>query len=163
PRQVAEAEVVVLPSVRPPPGLEHADGVVRHVPPVAARRRVQLHEALQVLVRAGVRHRDVAGQRVEQRRHVRRSLDRRVTAQRECWSVKSSSGGSPWSSEAACPPCPACSPYTAPISRWPAAPWTLMPAYCHVAGSYSPFSASHPEKKPSRSSVSLKPSWTITG
>jgi hypothetical protein len=49
-----------------------------------------------------------------------------------------------------------------PFERSPAAPCTWVPAYCHVVTSYSSFSASQPEKRPSLSSVSEKSSLTIT-
>ena len=50
--------------------------------PPAGRRGVRLDELVEVAVALGVRHRQVAGQDVVERRDVGRALDRRVPAQR---------------------------------------------------------------------------------
>ena len=83
PRQVVEAVVVVGGRRVAPVRLEQADQVGPHVPPVALPGRVALDEGVEVHVLVRVRHRDVAGEDVEQRRDVGGPLDRRVPAQRE--------------------------------------------------------------------------------
>ena len=83
PRQVVEAVLVAGVGVLAPPRLEQAGRVRLHVAPEAAGRGVQLEEPLEAVVRVRVRHRDVAGEDVVERRDVGRPLDRRVAAQRE--------------------------------------------------------------------------------
>ena len=80
--QVVEAVVVLLRGRIPPIGLEEAHRVRLHVAPVAARRRVALHEGAEGLLGVGVGHRDVAGEDVVEGRDVRRALDGGVPAQR---------------------------------------------------------------------------------
>ena len=82
PRQVVEAVVVVGGRGSAEPGLQQADRVGVHVAPVAGLGRVHLEEVLERLVRVRVRHRDVAGEDVVERRDVGRALDRGMTAQR---------------------------------------------------------------------------------
>ncbi len=81
PGQVVEAEVVVGPRRVTPVRLEQAHHVRPHVAPVALVRGLGLDEGVQVLVLVGVRHRDVAGEQVEQGRDVRGPLDGGVPAQ----------------------------------------------------------------------------------
>ena len=83
PGQVVEAEVVLLRSGRAPVRLQQADHVGAHVAPEALFRRLGRDVGVEVLVGVGVRHRQVAGQQVEQRRDVSGPLDRRVPAQRQ--------------------------------------------------------------------------------
>ena len=82
PRQVVEAEVVVGGGGVAEVGLEDAHGVGPHVAPEARLALVGRHPLVQRLVHGRLRHRDVAGQDVEERRDVGRPLDARVPAQR---------------------------------------------------------------------------------
>ena len=70
PRQVVEAEAVVRGRRVAPPRLEQAHQVGAQLGPVALVRLLVLDVVVEVLRGLGVRHRDVAGQDVEQRRDV---------------------------------------------------------------------------------------------
>ncbi len=82
-RQVVEAEVVVGGGRVAPPRLQQRDDVRVGAAPAAGRRRRALDVPGQATLVVDARHREVAGQRVVQRRDVGRALDRRVPAQRE--------------------------------------------------------------------------------
>ncbi len=81
PRQLLEAELVVLGSGVTPPGLEQRDHVGLQVPPRPGVRPVELDEPVQGGVGLRVGHRDVPGQDVVQRRYVSGALDVGVAAQ----------------------------------------------------------------------------------
>ena len=83
PRQVVQAEVVLRRRRVAPVRLEQADRVGPHVGPVALARAVRLDVRVEALVPVRVRHRQVPGQQVEQRRDVAGALDARVAAQRQ--------------------------------------------------------------------------------
>src|SRR5438067_1083719 len=79
--QPLEAPLVVLGGVLAVPGAHQRDEVSGEIGPEPGSRRVGLHVLVESRMH-GVRHRDVAGEQVEERGDVRRSLERRVTAQR---------------------------------------------------------------------------------
>ena len=83
PGQVVEAEVVRLGRRLAPPRLQQADRVGPHVRPEPLVGALRGDERVEILVGVRVRHRDVAGQQVEQRRDVGRALDGGVPAQRQ--------------------------------------------------------------------------------
>ena len=83
-RQVVEAEVVLGRRRVAPPRLQQADHVRASVPPVAGRRGCSARRSPPASAcGVRVRHREVAGQDVVERRDVGRALDRGVPAQRQ--------------------------------------------------------------------------------
>src|SRR4051794_31546608 len=82
--QVVEAEVVVPGCRLTPVGLEEVDAISTRVgpEPLGAGLADAVDPLLERRVVSDLRHREVSGQDVEQRRDVRRALDARVPAQR---------------------------------------------------------------------------------
>jgi hypothetical protein len=70
PRQVVEAEVVLLAGRVSPPRLQQRHDVGTQVPPGSGLRPVQLNKLIQRRVRLRMGHRDVPGQDVVERRDV---------------------------------------------------------------------------------------------
>jgi hypothetical protein len=79
--EIAEREVVVGRRRRAPPGLQQRHHVRAGVAPPAALGRRAIDVVVEPVVLRRVRHLEVAGEDVVQRRDVRRALDRRMAAQ----------------------------------------------------------------------------------
>ena len=79
-RQLLEQPLVLLGRVLPEVRLHQADPVRLEVAPPSGGRDVRLHEVVEVAGVLGARHRQIAREDVEQRRDVRRALDRGVAA-----------------------------------------------------------------------------------